>query len=267
MAEELCKSGPVISGSCAVLALMDPISLTMHVACLGDCRAVLARRPATPGEEWETISLSVDQTGSNEAEKERIALQHPGETPINNGRLLGMAVTRSFGDARFKWPADKVESLERRCFAKPKVSDYLTPPYLIAEPILQSTKIQAGDILILGSDGFWDHMSNEHGVLCASMWAETNDKRNGSQPPNRSGKDTTKHNMEFGRSKKGYPYRWKLSKVAYTVEDDNLATHMMKNAFGGLVRDLFVAVMSVEPPYSYEVRDDATVMAVQFQAL
>ncbi|KAL8733682.1 MAG: hypothetical protein Q9181_003498, partial [Wetmoreana brouardii] len=87
------------SGSCALLAVYDVASQLLRVACLGDSRAVLGRRKAEGS--WEAVPLSTDQTGYNEEEVARLQAEHPGEPEIiKNGRLLGLAVTRAFGDMR-----------------------------------------------------------------------------------------------------------------------------------------------------------------------
>jgi len=92
---------PSYSGSCALLTLYDPERQRLKVACTGDSRAVLGRRNAAG--EWQAHALSVDQTGYNEDEVSRIRREHPGEPDvIKDGRLLGLAVTRAFGDGIWK---------------------------------------------------------------------------------------------------------------------------------------------------------------------
>lgn len=87
------------SGSCALLAIYDVTSQLLRVACVGNSRAVLGRRK-TEGS-WEAVPLSTDQTGYNEEEVARLRAQHPGEPDmVKDGRLLGLAVTRAFGDLR-----------------------------------------------------------------------------------------------------------------------------------------------------------------------
>ena len=103
---------------------------------------------------------------------QRIYKQHPAdEAPsiIRHGRLLGsLAPLRSFGDVKFKW--DK--KTQRQVFtsmSKPSYADvkeYLTPPYLTAEPEVSSYRLNSSDkFLILASDGLWDVMTNEEAVL------------------------------------------------------------------------------------------------------
>lgn len=91
---------PADSGSCALLAFFETATQLLRVACVGDSRAVLGRRRAEGG--WDTIPLSKDQTCYNEDEVARLRREHPGEPDmIQGGRLLGLAVTRAFGDLRY----------------------------------------------------------------------------------------------------------------------------------------------------------------------
>lgn len=89
------------AGSCALLTLYDSNTCTLHVACTGDSRAVLGQK--RPNGAWEAKALSVDQTGKNKEEIARLCQEHPGEEDmVKNGRVLGLAVSRAFGDCQWK---------------------------------------------------------------------------------------------------------------------------------------------------------------------
>lgn len=97
--EKVKKLAPAYSGSCALLSMYDSTTGTLHVACTGDSRAVLAQQK--PDGKWEAMPLSVDQTGKNKEEIARLHKEHPGEEDIiRNGRVLGIAVSRAFGDGQ-----------------------------------------------------------------------------------------------------------------------------------------------------------------------
>lgn len=95
---------PALSGSCALLALIDTHHEEVHVALVGDCRAVAGYYD--PAEKrWIAEVLSEDQTGKAIAEIERLKKEHPGEEEqvAKNGRILGgLEPSRAFGDARYK---------------------------------------------------------------------------------------------------------------------------------------------------------------------
>ncbi|OKL63771.1 hypothetical protein UA08_00696 [Talaromyces atroroseus] len=57
---------------------------------------------------------------------------------------------------------------------------------------------------------------------------------------------------------------WKTKSEWFVYEDDNAATHLVKNAFGGRQRQLFTGVMTVDTPVSKTMRDDVTVQVVFF---
>ncbi|KAL8770614.1 MAG: hypothetical protein Q9209_003682 [Squamulea sp. 1 TL-2023] len=88
---------PAESGSCALLATYDTVSRYLFVANVGNARAVLGQR--NDQGTWEARSLSIEHTCHNEEEVVRLQAEHPNETEmIQDGRLLGSAVTRAFGD-------------------------------------------------------------------------------------------------------------------------------------------------------------------------
>lgn len=97
--EALPDIEPANTGSCALVAIYDVVTQLLRVANVGDSRAVLGRRNAAG--EWEAIPLSVDQTASDVNEAARIKAEHPNElNVVENGRVLGMAVSRAFGDIK-----------------------------------------------------------------------------------------------------------------------------------------------------------------------
>ena len=269
-AEAMCRIAPASSGSCATLAMLDPTDLLLYVACAGDSRAVLGRRTGDKGR-WATMPLSVDQTGFNPDEISRITDEEPGETPIDleSGRVLKCAVTRSFGDNRWKWPSEKLEKWQNQYFGREPLANYHTPPYLTAKPVVQSAKVTPGDFLILASDGFWNHMeSNEDAVHLVSLWLEEKRskemKKDGEASDWQSNPEDPRNKSSYGKSPAGYPYNWTIPRANFVVEEKNLATHLVRNAFGGILRDLFCSVMSTSPPDSKETRDDVTVIVVLF---
>ncbi|KAK7526161.1 protein phosphatase 2C [Phyllosticta citriasiana] len=279
---------PAIAGSCALLALYDPRSFTLRTACVGDSRAVMGRwNPQT--NRYEARPLSVDQTGHNEAEVARLAAARPPGEPTEDyldpksGRLLGLAVTRAFGDHRWKWPNAVVSDAQERFFGQGPRPKSKSPPYLTAEPVITETDVvlgsesQPGDFVIMASDGLWDHFGNDEAVECVGRLIEA--KRAGklaksgssnsfeieARRDNKSAtspSSITKKKPEF-EVVDGYA-EWQATPEHFVVEDDNAATHLVKNAFGGSRRNLFCAVLSMYAPLSRNVRDDVTVQVIFF---
>lgn len=99
--DAMSELAPSYSGSCALVSLYEHKTKLLRVACTGDSRAILGRQNADG--EWEAVILSVDQTGYNNVEVARLQSEHPDEPDmLKDGRLLGIAVTRAFGDGLWK---------------------------------------------------------------------------------------------------------------------------------------------------------------------
>ncbi|KAK3378906.1 phosphatase 2C-like domain-containing protein [Lasiosphaeria ovina] len=245
------------NGSCALLSLWDPSVRKLHIALTGDSRAVLGRR-SEDGTGWEAVPLSVDQSGRNEAEIARIRAEHPGEEDIvKNGRVIGLATARAFGDGHWKWPAALQVDMKRRYFTdtlranQPEI--YKTPPYITAEPEITTTQLKPGQpaFMILGSDGLWDTMGNEQAVNLVVRWLDWKTKGKPAAPASKAS-----GNADWSG--------WKTPEEWFTVQDDNVAVHLTRNAFGGVNQDVVSGILSLKPPYSRHARDDMTVQVVFF---
>ncbi|KAF6804844.1 protein phosphatase 2C [Colletotrichum musicola] len=257
---------PAIAGSCALLSIFDPSTSILRVACTGDSRAVLGSASFSGTAAYATRDLSKDQNGHNKSEFDRLAREHPGEEADmidpKSGRLFGIAVTRAFGDHRWKWDADLIR-LARDNFwgtgPRPKAS---TPPYMTAAPVVTTTAVNAGDFVILASDGLWDHISSEHAVECVSRWIAA--RRAGKKTPDDKLAASPGKPSSFDMSK-GWA-NWAATPEHFVVEDlDNAAVHLVKNALGGNRRTLFTGAALAYPPLARNVRDDVTVQVIFFQ--
>lgn len=97
---------------------------TLHTASLGDSGAILIR-------DGKPVEVSAVDRHKWSHEKEAARLK---ENAIDNGRFMGLAVSRAFGDL----------SLEE---------------YLLHDPIFSETKIGQRDThLVVASDGIWDNI-------------------------------------------------------------------------------------------------------------
>ena len=252
---------PGFAGSCALLCIYDCASKLLRTACVGDSRAVLGRRNAAGA--YVAIPLSVDQTGYNEAEAARIRAEHPNEPDlIQKGRVLGMAVTRAFGDGRWKWPLEVQEAAYKRFYGPEPRDGCLTPPYLTAEPVITTTKIDANarDFVILASNGLWDQLTSEQAVSLVERWLEAHDPEQPPQPQPSMGllsaqpeRDVLK---EGKRPEEGKVYvEQRLAKEEnFVVVDENAATHLARNALGGGDEDVLRGVMMAQAPFARSVR-------------
>lgn len=287
---------PALSGSCGLLSFYDSRSKVFRVACTGDSRAVLGRRNLSTGK-WYATPLSEDQTGSNPTEEARMRSQHPDEQfVIRSGRVLGqLEPTRAFGDAIYKWTKDVQDKVKRHFFGRTPSPLLKTPPYVTAEPVVTSTQIEPGngDFVVLATDGLWEMLTNEEVVGLVGQWIEVQNSRRPSPSSSsnaawltswfRSSKDEQPLPVERGGNsdKSGQvvatgeteaPIRqqqWHLdpsesASKRWTVQDSNVATHLVRNALGGRDNDMVCALLTLPSPYSRRYRDDLTVEVVFF---
>ncbi|PYH99235.1 phophatase 2C family protein [Aspergillus ellipticus CBS 707.79] len=270
---------PALSGSCALLAFYDSQSKDLKVAVAGDSRAVLGRRGANG--KWSATPLSEDQTGGTPSEMQRLREEHPGEpNVVRNGRILGqLEPSRSFGDAFYKWSKETQDKIKRQFFGRTPHPMLKTPPYVTAEPVITTTKVEPsrGDFLVLATDGLWEMLSNEEVVGLVGQWIEQ-------QQAGAGGSNKTWLKSWFGFDSKQLPVeepketstggqrrpirqqQYDISGVAsrFSVEDNNAATHLVRNAMGGKDKDMVCALLTLPSPYSRRYRDDVTVEVIFF---
>ncbi|KAL9098844.1 MAG: hypothetical protein Q9163_005565 [Psora crenata] len=248
---------PALSGSCALLSFYDSSSKLLRVACTGDSRAVLGRKGPTG--KWTAIPLSEDQTGGTPSEAARLRAEHPNEPDVTlHGRIMGgLEPSRAFGDATYKWARDLQEQVRGRFFSRSPPSRLKTPPYVTAEPVVTTTKVEPekGDFVVLATDGLWEMLTNEEVVGLVGRWIEKQESTSSVSSPwawakslaGNADKSLPVEKSPLWSSKDGGGQRtplrqqqWsvKESDERFVVEDKNVATHLVRNALGGRDRDL-----------------------------
>jgi pyruvate dehydrogenase phosphatase len=209
---------------------------------------------------------------------------------VRAGRVLGgLEPTRAFGDASYKWTQEITDKLKRHFFAKSQRSGFKTPPYVTAEPVVTTTKVEPekGDFLVMATDGLWEMLTNEEVVGLVGKWLESQPAT--SQRTSTSqfdsvwtrifGSGTTKNGLPVevppqqntdGGSGGGQktPFRgvrqWSDSADGFVVEDPNVATHLVRNALGGKNHEQVSALLTLPAPHSRRYRDDLTVQVIFF---
>ncbi|KAL7821407.1 phosphatase 2C-like protein [Trichoderma aethiopicum] len=272
---------PALSGSCALLSFYDSRSELLRVACTGDSRAVLGRRSKSG--KWVATALSEDQTGGNPSEVARMRMEHPGEEHvIRNGRVLGgLEPTRAFGDAVYKWSREVAGKLRENFFGRSPSPLLRTPPYVTAEPVVTTTKIEPenGDFVVLATDGLWEMLTNEEVVGLVGQWIETQKTGKPSSQFDKAwskvfGSQSKPLPVEQGKEAAGFdgktPIRvqqWGIDPDArdrFVVRDKNVATHLVRNALGGANDEQVCALLTLPSPFSRRYRDDLTVQVIFF---
>lgn len=271
---------PALSGSCALLAFYDSQSNDLKIACSGDSRAVLGRRGASG--KWTAMTLSEDQTGGTTSEIKRLQQEHPGEPYVTrNGRILGqLEPSRSFGDAFYKWSRDTQEKIKRQFFGRTPHPLLKTPPYVTAEPVITTTKIDPSqeDFLVIATDGLWEMLSNEEVVGLVGQWVEQ--QRSGTSGTSKQwlqswfGYDNKQLPVEVARQVVSEGQRRPIRQQQYdisgaanrfVVEDKNAATHLVRNAMGGKDKDMVCALLTLPSPYSRRYRYVSSLLYPRWQ--
>lgn len=150
-----------MSGAVACVAHIEGRQL--HVANSGDCVAVLGQQTDTG--QWLPKKLSAEHNTDNVAEVRRVLDEHPPserDTVIKVERLFGQLIPlRALGDYRYKWSREILDKLVVPHYGEHVIPpNYLTPPYLTAQPEVQHHVLTPKDgFLIIASDGLWDLLS------------------------------------------------------------------------------------------------------------
>lgn len=273
---------PALSGSCALLSFYDSQSQNVKVAVAGDSRAVLGRRG--PSGKWTATALSEDQTGGTPSEMKRLREEHPGEANVvARGRILGqLEPSRSFGDAAYKWTKDIQDKIKRQFFGRTPHPLLKTPPYVTAEPIITTTKIDPaqGDFIVMATDGLWEMLSNEEVVGLVGQWIEQQQSSGSTSKSWMSswlGFDSKKqlpveaadHASTEGQRRPIRQQQYAIPDAAsrFVVEDKNVATHLVRNAMGGKDKDMVCALLTLPSPYSRRYRWVLSILPLTLVAL
>lgn len=269
-----------MAGSCALLSFYDSKSKLFRVACTGDSRAVLGRKGANG--RWTATALSEDQTSGTPSEQARLRSEHPNEPyVVRNGRILGgLEPSRAFGDAYYKWSKETQERMKAHFLGRTPSTLLRSPPYVTAEPIVTTTKIEPGkgDFVVMATDGLWEFLSNEEVVGLVGQWLESQPKASSgssgaSWPKSWFSSSSSQglsveipKNDQVGLGQRGPIRQYSTAKASdrFVVEDKNAATHLVRNALGGKDRDMVSALLTLPSPYSRRYRDDLTVEVIFF---
>jgi len=255
------------SGSCALVSVFEPDTRVLRVALTGDSRAILGRRiknkTTNDGRDmYEVHVLSQDQNAYNKDEEARMNAEHPGEKIMDNGRVMGWGISRSFGNGAYKWSLDVQRQLYEKFLGDRPRPNVKTPPYFIAEPVITTTTVQHGDFLIMASDGLWDILTNEEVVGLVGVWLENNHIAVWPNNVNSFGKQLFEDDKIYERDalpvemKEDHTsmYKYWHAEKRFVNKDTSVAAHLIRNALGGANDDLAEALVSLTPPRSRRYR-------------
>ncbi|XP_074528246.1 pyruvate dehydrogenase [acetyl-transferring]-phosphatase 1, mitochondrial-like [Halichoeres trimaculatus] len=272
--EGMSLSSPLrvaLSGCTACVAHIS--NSVLHVANLGDSRAVLGVQESDGS--WSAVSLTNDHNAQNPDELQRILGEHPQSewrTVVRHDRLLGLLLPfRAFGDVRFKWSP---EMLNRVYETRPDVmsvvnegvrtspQNYLTPPYLSAEPEVTRHHIRPSDkFLVLATDGLWELMHRQTVVQLVGELL-TGLQQQGPIIPS-SG-------MTLGSLQRLLLER--KGRVLSVQEDQNASTHLLRHAlgddgYGSVAPNRLAKMLSLPTDLARRYRDDITITVIHLNEI
>jgi pyruvate dehydrogenase phosphatase len=243
--------GQSISGSCAIVSVLDIINKKITVANVGDSRTILGIKPNDNN--WKSIPLSVDQTSKNPLEHQRLNKEHPNEDMneiFKRDRLFGaLAISRAFGDCRYKWDLEKHKKYfdilyERGHRYARTINEqvFKTPPYLTAFPdiIQHKLNLETDKFIIMASDGLHDLIDNDLAVEIVGNWYDNYYK-------NKSNNKSNKEIIEFDANPATYLMK---SAYVYNKESNEHTKHNIKR------------LLSIPPGFSRSIRDDLSVVVI-----
>jgi pyruvate dehydrogenase phosphatase len=224
---------------------------------------------------------------------------------VSRGRVLGhLQPTRAFGDIKYKWPANALQSFLPSIMpdgikARGMAHNYLTPPYVTARPEVEYRKFSLPPpkkgasseptlrFIIMATDGFWDEITNVEAVVLAGTYLSglrTKAIARTALPqtiPQPSTATDPKLTSPSGPGSSFLVYETNPQKeiqrrpIAEALElrkqghwafiDDNVGAHLIRNAFGGGDQLALRQTLSIPAPHARRFRDDITVSVIWWE--
>ena len=154
-----------------------------------------------------------------------------------------------------------------------------TPPYVTAKPVVTHRPLSflplpappassspALRFVVLATDGLWDELSNEEVVaLVGGHLAGLRGTIPKAELPRLVRTSTSTGAQGVEGKDKDVKARRERQEGAWAFEDDNLSTHLIRNALGGGDVEHLRRLASIPAPYSRRFRDDITVTVVWWE--
>lgn len=157
--DEYKKNKKYKSGTTAIAAYLND-DHQLFIAWVGDSRGIIIRnntlllattdhKPDAERIRLEEAINNFNKEHGNKINPQEIIAKSKDKQGKENGplRVLGLAVSRSLGDAERK-----------------EEENGLGEKLIIAEPEIKSIGLHSGDIIVFASDGFWDVIDNQEAI-------------------------------------------------------------------------------------------------------
>lgn len=153
-----------------------------------------------------------------------------------------------------------------------------TPPYVTPRPVITHRKLHNLPLtspdtispkpqstlrfIILATDGLWDELTSEEAVALvgghlAGLKGVVSKQQLAEKVPTRDGEGKTLDGKAAGRDTN--------TSDKWAFVDDNVSTHLIRNAFGGADEYALRRLLSIPAPYSRSRRDDVTCTVVYWE--
>ncbi|WWC97377.1 hypothetical protein V866_004256 [Kwoniella sp. B9012] len=231
-----------------------------------------------------TDILTEDATCENEEEAERIRNEHPEDerhTATHNqgygdtNRVLGgLQPSRAFGDDAYKIGYNDFQDIQRALFQREPHRRWRwfeecpskTPPYVTARPeiAIRDMHPRSGEQLkfvVLATDGLWDRFTSEEAsyLVASHLIHEIHPDQSKVQVM-----ASCPHSSPLPENEHPFPKEDLTVEGKWVYEDNNAATHLIRNAIGGDDRELRRQFLSLRSPGVRSARDDTTAMVIWF---
>ena len=212
------------SGSSATVAFYNSHTRLLHVSAVGDSRAVLGRRVALPGGRhvYAVRELTVAQAGR---------------------------VSRAFGDGRHKWPRGLHRRLAEAGLARAPPDAPRMPPHLTAAPEVTATAVAPGDFLVVASAGLWERLAGADAVGLVGWWLDARAAEPAGPVRGRLREPLLPRELPVagGFDAGAVRVRAPHKEPRFVNQDENAATHLVRNALGGADEEQLAEVLNIEP--------------------
>jgi pyruvate dehydrogenase phosphatase len=158
---------------------------------------------------------------------------------------------------------------------RPPPTAFKTPPYVTSTPVVTHRKLSFLPLatspsskpsstlrfIVLATDGLWDQLTSEEVVaLVGGHIAGLKGYIPKSSMPNLVPTSTGTPTVE-GKDKK----RANKDEGAWAFVDENVSSHLIRNAFGGGDEKALRKLLSIPAPFARSYRDDVTVTVVWWE--
>ncbi|KAJ7490954.1 phosphatase 2C-domain-containing protein [Mycena latifolia] len=256
--------GPLDCSSYLIAAFYEADIHLLHVASVGNMRALLGRPRAADPLVYDVHVLSADHTPDNPAEKSRIERLHPGEDVIQDGKLFGRPYTRAMFDAPLKMDPKVPFRIHKDYLGPPPDPRIKTPPYITAEPEITSIHIRPGDFLVLSSNLLAECLTDEEVVGLVATYREREKSQDSNSPAPDEVITPDALPVQLREDKTVMYKRWNTPK-RFVTSGNSAAGNLMLNALGGADEDLHKALTSPSPPGWPANTKDMAIMVVFFE--